>query len=183
MKNFEVEMNIQFTKTVRIEAPDEAAATVLAETMLLCTDALPLTDQDMVALATTATELGTSQQADEAEEEDDDAFSDSSLCCGVKCGRCCHLCDEDDDEDYEDDDEDEEYDEDDESDPDLRTITGKPMGLDEMMLHLSLYLEDAEDSLDDIQSIFSSIETFARAILKAKSAQETPAKMPPLKLQ
>ena len=188
MKNFEVEMNIQFTKTVRIEAPDEAAATVLAETMLLCTDALPLTDQDMVALATTATELGTSRQADDAEEEDDefeddDAFSDSSLCCGVKCGRCCHLCDEDDDEDYEDEDEDEEYDEDDESDPDLRTITGKPMGLDEMMLHLSLYLEDAEDSLDDIQAIFSSIETFARAILKAKSAQETPAKMPPLKLQ
>lgn len=182
MKNFEVEMNIQFTKTVRIEAPDEAAATVLAETMLLCTDALPLTDQDMVALATTATELGTSRRADDAEEEDDefeddDAFSDRSLCCGVKCGRCCHLCDEDDDEDYEDEDED------DESDPDLRTITGKPMGLDEMMLHLSLYLEDAEDSLDDIQSIFSSIETFARAILKAKRAQETPAKMPPLKLQ
>ena len=188
MKNFEVEMNIQFTKTVRIEAPDEAAATVLAETMLLCTDALPLTDEDMVALATTATELGTSRQADDAEEEDDefeddDAFSDSSLCCGVKCGRCCHLCDEDDDDEYEDEDEDEEYDEDDESDPDLRTITGKPMGLDEMMLHLSLYLEDAEDSLDDIQSIFSSIETFDRAILKAKSAQETPAKMPPLKLQ
>ena len=51
------------------------------------------------------------------------------------------------------------------------------------MLHLSLYLEDAADSLDDIQSIFSSIESFARAILKAKSAQETPAKMPPLKLQ
>lgn len=184
MKNFEVEMNIQFTKTVRIEAPDEAAATVLAETMLLCTDALPLTDEDMVALATTATELGTSRRADDAEEEDDefeddDAFSDRSLCCGVKCGRCCHLCDEYDDEDYEDEDEDE----DDESDPDLRTITGKPMGLDEMMLHLALYLEDAEDSLDDIQSIFSSIETFARAILKAKSAQETPAKMPPLKLQ
>ena len=158
MKNFEVEMNIQFTKTVRIEAPDEEAATVLAETMLLCTDALPLTDEDMVALATTATELGTSRQADDAEEEDDD-------------------------EDYEDEDEDEEYDEDDESDPDLRTITGKPMGLDEMMLHLSLYLEDAEDSLDDIQAIFSSIETFARAILKAKRVQETPAKMPPLKLQ
>ena len=186
MKNFEVEMNIQFTKTVRIEAPDEAAATVLAETMLLCTDALPLTDEDMVALATTATELGSTRHTDDTEEdddefEDDDAFSDRSLCCGVKCGRCCHLCDEDDDEDYEDEDEDEEYDE--ESDPDLRTITGKPMGLDEMMLHLSLYLEDAEDSLDDIQSIFSSIETFARAILKAKSAQETPAKMPPLKLQ
>lgn len=183
MKNFEVEMNIQFTKTVRIEAPDEAAATVLAETTLLCTDALPLTDEDMVALATTATELGTSRRADDAEEEgdefeDDDPFSDSSLCCGVKCGRCCHLCDEDDDDEYEDEDEDEEYDE--ESDPDLRTITGKPMGLDEMMLHLSLYLEDAEDELDELQAIFSSIETFARAILKAKRAQETPTKMPPL---
>ena len=58
MKKFEIEMDIHFSKTLRIEAPDEDAATVLAETMLLCTDALLLTDEDMVGLITTATELG-----------------------------------------------------------------------------------------------------------------------------
>ena len=39
MRKFEIEMDIHFTKTLRIEAPNEDAATVLAETMLLCTDA------------------------------------------------------------------------------------------------------------------------------------------------
>ena len=57
MKKFEIEMDIHFTKTLHIEATNEDAATMLAETMLLCTDALPLTDADMIGLITTATEL------------------------------------------------------------------------------------------------------------------------------
>ena len=75
MKKFEIEMDVHFTKTIHIEAPDEGAATVLAETMLLYTDALPLTDEDMVGLITTATELGVKpvrkdEPADENEEDE-----------------------------------------------------------------------------------------------------------------
>ena len=46
MRKFEIEMDIHFTKTVHVEAPDEDAAVTLAETMLMCTDALPLTDEE-----------------------------------------------------------------------------------------------------------------------------------------
>lgn len=103
MKKFEVEMDIHFTKTLHIEALDENSATVLAETMLLTTDALPLTDKDMVGLVTTATELGKkpihkAAPADEVDEEDDDDFC---------CGDCtiCGMCDEDEDDAAEDEEE------------------------------------------------------------------------------
>lgn len=98
MKKFEIEMDIHFTKTLHIEAPNEDAATVLAETMLLCTDALPLTDADMVGLITTATELdkkpvGKSEPVDEDEEDEED----ECFCCG-DC-TICGLCDDDDTDD------------------------------------------------------------------------------------
>ena len=89
MKKFEIEMDIHFTKTLHIEAPNEDAATVLAETMLLCTDALPLTDADMVGLITTATELEKkparkhSPIDDEDDDEDDDELYEVVCpCCG-----------------------------------------------------------------------------------------------------
>ena len=107
MKKFEIEMDIHFTKTLHIEAPNEDAATVLAETMLLCTDALPLTDADMVGLITTATELdkkpvGKSEPVDEDEEDE----KDECFCCGdcTICGMC-------DDDDTDDEDEEERIDE------------------------------------------------------------------------
>ncbi len=105
MKKYEVEMDIHFTKAVHIEAPNEDAAITLAETMLLCTDALPLTDEDMIDLITTATEQGkkTDSGAVPADAEDDD---DEFFCCG-DC-TVCGLCDEDGDDADEDADEDEE---------------------------------------------------------------------------
>jgi len=155
MRKFEIEMDIHFTKTLHIEAPNEDAATVLAETMLLCTDALPLTDEDMVGLITTATELG-AKPVRKAEPADEDEDEDESFCCG-DC-TICGICDE------------EEDDEDEDLDP--VGTNGKPMGLDELMLHLSMYMEDAEEQLDDARAALSSIEKFARAILKAKRAKE-----------
>ena len=56
MKKFEVEMDLHFTKTVHVQAPDEDAVIHLAEAMVLCTDALPLTNEDMIDLTATATE-------------------------------------------------------------------------------------------------------------------------------
>lgn len=97
MKKFEIEMDIHFTKTIHIDAPDEDAATVLAETMLLCTDALPLTDADIVGLITTATELDKKpvrKYAPANEDEDDE--EDECFCCG-DC-TICGMCDEDEDE-------------------------------------------------------------------------------------
>ena len=161
MRKFEIEMDIHFTKTLHIEAPNEDAATVLAETMLLCTDALPLTDEDMVGLITTATELGP-KPVREAEPADEDEDEDESFCCG-DC-TICGICDE------EGDDEDE--------DLDPVGANGKPMGLDELMLHLSMYMEDAEEQLDDARAALSSIEKFARAILKATSAKKPTAEAP-----
>jgi len=95
MRKFEVEMDIHFTKTVHVEAPDEDAAVTLAETMLMCTDALPLTDEDLVGLVTTATEQGG--------RHDCGGDDDESFCCG-DC-TACGICDEDDD-DFDEDEED-----------------------------------------------------------------------------
>lgn len=105
MRKFEIEMDIHFSKTLHIEAPNEDAATVLAETMLLCTDALPLTDADMVGLITTATELGKKpiHKAAPADEEDEDEEDDDDFCCG-DC-TTCGMCDEDEDDATEDEEE------------------------------------------------------------------------------
>ena len=146
MKKFEIEMDIHFTKTLHIEAPNEDAATVLAETMLLCTDAMPLTDADMVGLITTATELEMKPVRKPAPvEEDEDDEEDECLCCG-DC-TICGICDE------------EEDDEDEDLDP--VGANGKPMGLDELMLHLSMYMEDA---LEDFTDSMSSLVSVARAM-------------------
>ena len=80
MKKFEIEMDIHFTKTLHIDAPNEDAATVLAETMLLCTDALPLTDADMVGLITTATELEKKPARKPAPVEEDEDDEDDEIC-------------------------------------------------------------------------------------------------------
>ena len=99
MRKFEIEMDIHFTKTLHIEAPTEDAATVLAETMLMCTDALPLTGADMVGLITTATEMEKKPIPKDApagsEDEEGECFC---------CGDCtiCGMCDEDNDESEED---------------------------------------------------------------------------------
>lgn len=93
MRKFEVELDIHFSKTLHIEAPDEDAATALAETMLLCTDAMPLTDADMVGLITTATELGKKPVRKARPVDDGDNDDDDDFCCG-DCA-VCGLCDED----------------------------------------------------------------------------------------
>ena len=110
MRKFEIEMDIHFTKTLHIEATNEDAATMLAETMLLCTDALPLTDADMVGLITTATELDKKPvRKTEPVDDDDEDDDDDDFCCG-DC-TVCGLCDEDDDDENFDEDEEERIDE------------------------------------------------------------------------
>lgn len=95
MKKFEVEMDLHFTKTVHVQAPDEDAAIHLAEAMVLCTDALPLTNEDMIDLTATATEQG--NQADSGTAVTDAEDDEPEVFC---CGDCtlCALCDEDEDE-------------------------------------------------------------------------------------
>lgn len=95
MKKFEVEMDLHFTKTVHVQAPDEDAAIHLAEAMVLCTDALPLTNEDMIDLTATATEQG--NQADSGTAVTDTEDDEAEVFC---CGDCtlCALCDEDEDE-------------------------------------------------------------------------------------
>lgn len=95
MKKFEVEMDLHFTKTVHVQAPDEDAAIHLAEAMVLCTDALPLTNEDMIDLTATATEQGNPADSGTVvtDAEDDEA---EVFCCG-DCTLCA-LCDEDEDE-------------------------------------------------------------------------------------
>lgn len=95
MKKFEVEMDLHFTKTVHVQAPDEDAAIHLAEAMVLCTDALPLTNEDMIDLTATATEQG--NQADSGTAVTDTEDDEAEVFC---CGDCtlCDLCDEDEDE-------------------------------------------------------------------------------------
>ena len=95
MKQLKVEMDLHFTKTVHVQAPDEDAAIHLAEAMVLCTDALPLTDEDMIDLTATATEQG--NQADSGTAVTDAEDDEAEVFC---CGDCtlCALCDEDEDE-------------------------------------------------------------------------------------
>lgn len=129
MKRFEVEMDIHFTKTLHIEAPNEDAATVLAETMLLCTDALPLTDGDMVALITTATELDKKpvRKAEPADEDEDD---DDDFCCG-DCA-ICGLCDDDDEDEEE--------------------------RIDELLHKLAEALEDATDAMGSALAVADALK-------------------------
>ena len=134
MKKFEIEMDIHFTKTLHIEAPNEDAATVLAETMLLCTDALPLTDADMVGLITTATELEKKPARKPAPvEEDEDDEDDECFCCG-DC-TVCGLCDDDDSND-----EDEEE------------------RIDELLHKLAEALEDATDAMGSALAVADALK-------------------------
>jgi len=134
MRKFEIEMDIHFSKTLHIEAPNEDAATVLAETMLLCTDALPLTDEDMVGLITTATELDRKPIREAGPVDDDD--DDDDFCCG-DC-TICGICDDEEDE--------ETSEEDDEEDR-----------IDELLGKL-------EDALEDVTDSMSSLVSVARAL-------------------
>ena len=142
MKKFEIEMDIHFTKTIHIDAPNEDAATVLAETMLLCTDALPLTDADMVGLITTATELEKKPVLKPAPvEEDEDDEEDECFCCG-DC-TICGICDEEEEHSEEED---------------------REERIDEL-------LEKLEDALEDFTDSMSSLVRVARA-LKELTGQE-----------
>lgn len=135
MKKFEIEMDIHFTKTLHIEAPNEDAATVLAETMLLCTDAMPLTDADMVGLITTATELEKKPARKHVPvEEDEDDEEDECFCCG-DC-TICGICDEEEEHSEEED---------------------REERIDEL-------LEKLEDALEDFMDSMSSLVSVARAL-------------------
>ena len=138
MRKFEIEMDIHFTKNLHIEAPNEDAATVLAETMLLCTDALPLTDADMVGLITTATELDRKPvcKSEPADEDDDD---DECFCCG-DC-TICGLCDEDD--------EDGEVTNDDDD---------REARIDELLEKLEAALEDFTDSMSSLVGVARALK-------------------------
>lgn len=135
MKKYEVEMDIHFTKTLHIEAPNEDAATVLAETMLLCTDALPLTDADMVGLITAATELGKAPvrraEPAHADEDDDD---DDDICCG-DC-TICGICDEGGDDSDENEEE----------------------RIDELLHKLAEALEDATDAMGSALAVADALK-------------------------
>ena len=137
MKKFEIEMDIHFTKTLHIEAPNEDAATVLAETMLLCTDAMPLTDADMVGLITTATELEKKPARKPAPvEEDEDDEDDECFCCG-DC-TICGLCDEDDEASNDDDD--------------------RETRIDELLEKLEAALEDFTDSMSSLVGVARALK-------------------------
>ena len=137
MKKFEIEMDIHFTKTLHIEATNEDAATILAETMLLCTDALPLTDADMVGLITTATELEKKPARKHVPvEEDEDDEEDECFCCG-DC-TICGICDEEEEPSEEED---------------------REERIDEL-------LEKLEDALEDFTDSMSSLVSVARALKK-----------------
>ena len=140
MKKFEIEMDIHFTKTLHIEATNEDAATMLAETMLLCTDALPLTDADMVGLITTATELEKKPASKPAPvEEDEDDEDDECFCCG-DC-TICGLCDEDD--------EDGEATKDDDD---------REARIDELLEKLEAALEDFTDSMSSLVGVARALK-------------------------
>ena len=136
MKKFEIEMDIHFTKTIHIDAPSEDAATVLAETMLLCTDALPLTDADMVGLITTATELEKEPARKHSPIDDKDDDEDECFCCG-DC-TICGFCDEEDDEETSEEDD-------------------KEDRIDEL-------LEKLEDALEDVTDSMSALVSVTRAL-------------------
>ena len=140
MKKFEIEMDIHFTKTLHIEAPNEDAATVLAETMLLCTDALPLTDADMVGLITTATELEKKPARKPAPvEEDEDDEDDKCFCCG-DC-TICGLCDEDDEDGEATNDDDD-----------------REARIDELLEKLEAALEDFTDSMSSLVGVARALK-------------------------
>ena len=140
MKKFEIEMDIHFTKTLHIEAPNEDAATVLAETMLLCTDALPLTDADMVGLITTATELEKKPARNPAPvEEDEDDEDDECFCCG-DC-TICGLCDEDDEDGEATNDDDD-----------------REARIDELLEKLEAALEDFTDSMSSLVGVARALK-------------------------
>ena len=130
MKKFEIEMDIHFTKVLHIEAPDEDTATVLAETMLLCTDAMPLTGADMVGLITTATELDKKlvRKSTPATEDEDDE-EDECFCCG-DC-TICDLCDVDDE---------------------------REKHIDEFLKKLDDSLEDISDSMSSLVSVARTLK-------------------------
>ena len=135
MKKFEIEMDIHFTKPLHIEATNEDAATMLAETMLLCTDALPLTDADMVGLITTATELEKKPASKPAPvEEDEDDEDDECICCG-DC-TICGICDEEEEPSEEED---------------------REERIDEL-------LEKLEEALEEFTDSMSSLVSVARAL-------------------
>ncbi len=48
MKMYEVEVALVFSKTIHVQAPTKETAKALAEAVVLRTDALPLTDEDLV---------------------------------------------------------------------------------------------------------------------------------------
>ena len=168
MKLYDVEMDIHFSKNFRVEAENQEAAISLAESILLCTDVISLTDEDMIGLNSTAKGLEDMDQPNSPNNGE------------ISCTRCmdcdesvCLGCMDDDETDA-----DEENNCGDRSPKlcggsptkcrsevkGLVSVAGKPMSLGEMMLHLSLYLEDAEDILE-------SIATFARGIVEAKSCE------------
>ena len=134
MRKFEIEMDIHFTKTLHIEAPNEDAATVLAETMLLCTDALPLTDEDMVGLITTATELG-AKHVRKAEPAGEDEDEDESFCCG-DC-TICGICDEEEEPSEEED---------------------REERIDKLLEKLEDALEDFTDSMSSLVSVARALK-------------------------
>ena len=140
MKKFEIEMDIHFTKTLHIEAPNEDAATVLAETMLLCTDAMPLTDADMVGLITTAPELEKKPARKHVPvEEDEDDEEDECFCCG-DCTNC-GLCDEDDEDGEATNDDDD-----------------REARIDELLEKLEAALEDFTDSMSSLVGVARALK-------------------------
>lgn len=128
MKKFEVEMDLHFTKTVHVQAPDEDAAIHLAEAMVLCTDALPLTNEDMIDLTATATEQGNPADSGTAvtDAEDDEA---EVFCCG-DCTLCA-LCDEDEDEEER---------------------------IDELLHKLLEAVKDASDAMDSVLKVADALK-------------------------
>lgn len=133
MKKFEVEMNLHFTKTIYIQATDEDAAIRLAEAMVLCTDALPLTDEDMIDLTATATEQD--NPADSGTAVTDAADDEEEVFC---CGDCalCDLCAEDDDDSHEDEEE----------------------RIDELLHKLLEAVKDATDAMDSVLKVADALK-------------------------
>ncbi len=72
MKMYEVEVELIFSKTIRVQAPTKLTAKVLAEAVVLRTDALPLTDEDLIEVESEAQCLCPYDDDEEYDEDDDD---------------------------------------------------------------------------------------------------------------
>ena len=84
MKTYEVRMNITFTKTLNVRATSARHAEVLAQATLLDTDAIALTDDDIIVLGVHASRC-TGAESDHYGESPMDSTEETEGCDDQMC--------------------------------------------------------------------------------------------------